>query len=212
MDSTQIVTANELEDFADRRDSQGAIPELIWLLITQSCLDLALCNIAYGDAVNQPGYDGIVETPGGFRHFVPKQKSYWEIGTGRDPQDKATQDYNKRTDSTSLDERQKTSYIVVTPRGGKAGGWDQPSQQKWLEARKNDGWRSISILDGNRIADWLREFPGIGKWLLKRMGLVKSISGFSTPAEHWENLQQMVHQGDPPLPPKVFFSWQGCCL
>jgi hypothetical protein len=106
MDHTLIVTAGELEDFANRRDSQAAIPELICLLVKE-LPDLTMCRIPYGDSINQPGWDGLVETENGFRQFVPKKKSFWEIGTGENPQNKATNDFTKRTRAMLPQDRQE---------------------------------------------------------------------------------------------------------
>ena len=55
MEHTQIVTALELEGYAELRDSEAVIPELVWLLVNESVPDLISCRIPYGDAVNQPG-------------------------------------------------------------------------------------------------------------------------------------------------------------
>src|SRR6266436_5510967 len=96
MEHTQIVTASELEDYAQRRDSEAVIPELLWMLVDSSVPD-AICRIPYGDSVNLPGLDGLVETESGFRQFIPKQRSFWEIGRGKNPQTKAGEDYKKRT-------------------------------------------------------------------------------------------------------------------
>ena len=205
MDHTQIVTASELENYANTRDSETVIPELIWRLITESVPDLTTCRIPYGEAVNQPGLDGLVETETGFQQFVPLKKSVWEIGTGANPQRKATDDISKRNRSMGPKERHNYTYVVVTPRGAGSGGWSQPAQTKWTKRHVQDNWAGLKILDGYQIADWLRDFPAIGKWLLKQMGLVKTMAGFTSPAEHWENLQQLSKQNnDPPLPPKLF--------
>ncbi len=204
MENTQIVKATDLEKHADARESQAVIPELVYKLVDLSCLDLTTCRIPYGDNVNQPGLDGLVETENGFRHFVPKGKSFWEIGTGNDPQGKATEDFKKRTGQISEQERQAVSYVFVTPHSAGSGGWNETAQRKWLKRREKDGWRDIKIIDGIKLADWLQEFPAIGKWLLKKMGLVKTRVGFATPAEHWENILQLTRTGDPPLPPKIF--------
>ncbi|MDD5355485.1 MAG: hypothetical protein PHY56_02990, partial [Candidatus Omnitrophica bacterium] len=204
MEHTQIVNAGELDKYADTRESQAVIPELIYRLVSESCFDLTMCRIPYGDNVNQPGLDGLVETESGFRQFVPKGKSFWEIGTGSDPQDKATKDFKKRTEQISAQERQGASYVFVTPRAAGSGGWDEPAQRKWLEQRKNSGWYKNKILDAIQLTDWVQEFPAIGKWLLKKIGLVKSMIDIITPAEHWENIQQFTRIGDPSLPPKIF--------
>ncbi len=201
MEHTKIVTPSELEDFADRRDSEPVIPELVATLVNLSVPDLSLCRIPYADSIGLPGLDGMVQTEGGFRQFVPKQTSYWEISRGADAQGKATENYTKRTGKTPVAERENVTFVFVTPR---SRDWDQPSQAAWIQRRQGDGWKEIKVIDGIQLCEWLREFPGVGKWLLHRIGLVKALTGFQTPAEHWSYLAQMVSKDDPPLPPKIF--------
>ena len=81
MKYTSIITPNDLARYADTRESEGIIPELICRLIKQSAANISECRIPYGDAVNQPGMDGLVYCKTGFLEFVPAGKSYWEIGT-----------------------------------------------------------------------------------------------------------------------------------
>jgi hypothetical protein len=200
MEHTKIVTPVELEDYAGRADSERVLPELISRLINLSVPDLTLCRIPYGDAVGLSGLDGIVQTESGFRQYVPKQTSFWEMGRGERAQDKATKDYRKRTDKTPPEERANTTFVFVTPR---SKDWDQARQAKWMRGRRADGWKDLKILDGVQLCDWLREFPALGAWLLQRIGLVKSITGFRTPAEHWANLEHL-NGDDPALPAKVF--------
>lgn len=203
MEHTHIVTANDLESFADRRESEGVIPEFISHLIKETVPDLTLCRIPYGDAVGQPGLDGIVETVLGGRQYVPTGRSVWEIGTGAGPQPKATSDFGKRTKKTPEPERKETTFVLVTPH---AARWAQPKQAKWRNRRIKYGWKDIKIIDGVVLEDWLREFPVLGLALLKRMGGIRRMAGISLPTEHWENLQQVRGNGDPPLPPKLFLA------
>lgn len=191
MEHTKIVSAAALNEYADRRESEGVFPELIWLLIDASVNDLTACRIPYGDNVNQPGWDGLVETPNGYRQFVPAKRSYWEIGTGSKPQGKATSDFGKRTKEMTPEEKSESSYVFVTPRTAAAGGWAEPAQRKWKDSRKTLGWFGISILDGQYLEDWLRDFPAIGRWLLKKIGSLSAQSSISTPAEHWELLSSL---------------------
>lgn len=207
MEHTQIVTASDLERYADTRDSESVIPELLWTLINDSVDDLTTCRIPYGDGVNQQGWDGLVETERGFHQFVPRSKSYWETGTGHPPQTKATKDFRKRLEKLGLPQRAEATFIFATP-----CNWAEPAQRKWILARSTSGWGAIKILDSVLLADWLRQFPVTGRWLRKKMGLASSISGFRTPSEHWENLQAFNRKGDPSLPPKLFLVGrdQGC--
>jgi hypothetical protein len=201
MEHTKLVTPRELEDFADRRDSEPVLPELVASLVNLSVPDLTLCRIPYGDSIGLAGLDGMVQTESGFRQFVPKQTSYWEIGRGANAQGKATKEYKKRTRKTPPAERAKATFVFVTPR---SEDWDQTSQTAWIQRRKRGGWKEVKIIDGVQLCEWLREFPAVGKWLLQRIGLVKALTGFQTPAEHWSHLAQMIGKDDPPLPPKIF--------
>lgn len=204
MDHTHIVEAGDLDRYAPTKDSQAVIPELIYWLVKQSCSDLVVCRIPYGNAVNQPGWDGMVETKQGFLEFVPKGKSYWEIGTGADPQSKATDDFKKRTDEIDDEERADSSFVFVTPRSSASGGWNEPEQTKWLERRKDKGWKLIRVIDGVKLADWLREYPAIGKWMAKKLSLTSNLGGLTTATEHWDDLISECAVDDPPFPPKLF--------
>lgn len=204
MDHTHIVNSSDLERYANTRDSQAVVPELLYFLVRQSVPPSSLCRIPYGDAVNQPGCDGLVETQQAFLEFVPEGMSYWELGTGSDPQKKATKDFRKRTKALTSDELSRRIFVFVTPRSGGSGGWTAQKQTAWLRRRRESGWKQIRIIDGIILADWLREFPSIGRWLAKKMGLSKSLGGFTTPREHWELIAKQVPTGNPPLPPELF--------
>lgn len=212
MDHTHIIQAGDLDRYAPTRDSQAVVPELVYWLVKQSCPNLVICRIPYGDAVNQPGWDGMVETDEGFLEFVPKGRSYWEIGTGADPQSKATDDFKKRTDEIDVEDRAASSFVFVTPRSSGSGGWNEPEQTKWLERRKDKGWKLIRVIDGVKLADWLREYPAIGKWMAKKLNLTSTLGGLSTATEHWEDLFSECAADDPPIPPKLFtVGRQGAC-
>lgn len=204
MDHTHIVQAGDLDRYAPTKDSQAVIPELVYWLVKQSCPNLSICRIPYGDAVNQPGRDGVVETDKAFLEFVPEGKSCWEIGTSADPQSKATDDFKKRTETLSDAERATSSFVFVTPRSSGAGGWNEPEQAKWLERRKDKGWKLIRVLDGVKLADWLREHPAVGTWMATKLGLTRSLGAISTATEHWDNLSAECSSTDPPFPPKLF--------
>jgi hypothetical protein len=148
MEHTYIVTAEDLSDYADKDGSASVIPELIWMLIKESVpvQELTTCRIPYGKSINQPGLDGLVKTLNGFGRFIPPSKSYWEIGTGKNPQQKATKDFEKRISETAPSDAKEATCVVVTPRT-----WNLPAQQKWRNAREKFGWKDIKIL-GNYSA------------------------------------------------------------
>ena len=204
MDHTHIVQAADLDRYSPTRESQSVIPELIYWLVKQSVPPPTVCRIPYGDAVNQPGWDGLVEIAQDFLEYIPSGASYWEIGTGANPQNKATTDFKKRTEALSDDERAKSSFVFVTPRSSLSGGWNEPEQTKWRDDRKNNGWKLIRIIDGVKLADWLREFPAVGRWMAKKLGLTRTLGGLTTPTDYWELVLAESVSDDPPLPPKLF--------
>lgn len=202
MEHTTIVSAAELEDYANTKASESVIPELICTLVKETVPDLTVCRIPYGDAVNQPGWDGLVETEAGGRQYVPKTKSYWEIGTGGKPQVKATNEFTKRKKQILAADRSGATFVFATPHSS----WTEPAQRKWKKRREDSGWQGIKILDGVQLTDWLREYPAIGLWLLNAMRVTKNIAGLATPAQHWDNLQRLKRGTDPSLPTKTFLA------
>ena len=204
MEHTHIISASDLEQYADRRESEAAIPELIYFLVKQSVSNTDECRIPYGDQVNQPGWDGRVHTEETFLEFVPRGWSYWEIGTGRNPQTKATADFTKRTKTLSGVDRAEAIFVFVTPRSAGSGGWTEPKQTQWRKRKEGRGWKEIRIIDGVKLADWLREFPAIGKWMAKKIGITPRLGGLATPHEHWNLIVSGGNAAAPPLPPALF--------
>ena len=200
MDHTRIVTAEDLSRYvnSNMNMSRGVIPELVNLLVSRSISHGDSCHIPYGDSVNQSGWDGVVECVQGFLQFVPKGCSYWEIGTGVNSKRKATDDLIKRTEQVQESVRRNTSFVFVTPRSSASWG------EAWLAEHKDKGWKSLRVLDGNQIADWLREFPSIARWLAVKMGIAVNSDGMTTPLEHWQSILNSGDKKDPPLPPELF--------
>ena len=204
MDHTHIIQAGDLSRYADTRDSQGVIPELICRLIRQSVPNASVFRMPYGDDINQSGMDGIVECKDGYPPFVPDGKSCWEIGTGTNPQAKASKDFLNRTKKLSVSERAESSFVFVTPRSAGANGWEEPKQTAWKKRRQNRGWKKIQIIDGGILVYWLKEFPALGRWMATKMGTTLSLGGIITPTEHWDLIRSLGEKGDPPLPPELF--------
>lgn len=212
MQHTHIITAADLSRYADTRESQGVIPELVYLLIRQSVPNADVCRIPYGDAVNQPGLDGVVECEEGHFQFVPGGNSCWEIGTGGEPQTKASDDFRKRTKKLNDAERAESSFVFVTPRSASSNGWEEPKQAAWIKRRQKHGWGQIRIIDGVKLADWMREFPALGRWMATKTGITPSLGGIITPLEHWDLILSQGDKDDPPLPPELFTtSRSGAC-
>src|SRR6185437_5059997 len=59
----------------------------------------------------------------------------------------------------------KTTFIFVTPRN-----W--ADKEKWIaEKRAQDIWKDVRAYDGTDILHWLEQYPAVGDWLAKHLGL-----------------------------------------
>ena len=183
MEHSKIISEDELGEFADIRESEAVIPELVCHLVRTSIpgTELLDCRIPYGSAIGQPGLDGYVETIGGFLPFVPVGHSYWEIGTGANPIKKATGDFNLRTEQSSHTERANATFVFVTPRSAGADGWNESSQRQWKEQRQNDGWKDIRIIVDTVCPSGCESFRNLTLAPRQELGLTSRESGIVTP-------------------------------
>ena len=198
MECTKIITAEDLSRYANSYISRGVIPELVYHLVRQSISEGDVCRIPYGDSIKQQGLDGVVECTYNDLSFVPEGRSYWEIGTGVGSKKKATDDLIKRTEQVAESVRRNTSFVFVTPRS--SGSWEEA----WLAEHAEDGWKEIRIVDGVKLADWLREFPAIALWLATKIGIIPKESGITTPMEYWKENFCRGQDAAPLLPPSLY--------
>jgi len=182
MKKTQLpirwIEATALEQFAETRDGQSTIPELINKLIRASigteANDLLFPS---GDSISQPGWDGICNVDKG-NEYVPSGFSGWEIGCNKKIAPKANSDYEKRSkDPLSLNP-ENTTFVFVTPLR-----WS--GKDKWIKARKTEAkWKDVRVYDVDRLVHWIELCPAVGKWLAVRIG--KLIPGLIQLDEAWK--------------------------
>ncbi len=156
---TELLTATDLEQWSERNDSREHLPTLVRRLILAVAAPATL-RMPAAEAVGLPGLDGEVTSSSGAPPFLPPGRSVWELGTGREPQDKAQRDYRKRVDGSTRDERAGIVFVFVTSRR-----W--PGSQDWVDRRTedDDGWAGIRVLDAEDLAAWLALCPGVHRWL-----------------------------------------------
>jgi hypothetical protein len=206
----KLINENQLDHWiaSNEREAQALTATLVSKLVWESLRSKKDFRFPEGDSIGQTGADGRLETDDEFEPFVPKGKSVWEFGAGKDAQKKATSDYTKRTKNTDDSTRQETTFVFVTPRWG-VSGWSETSQTKWINSRKKKkSWKDIKVLDGARLVKWIEHFPNIQSWLAGKMGI--AYGGFESVEEHWSILSS--YGEPPPLSPQVFTTnRQGAC-
>ncbi len=198
------ITAQNLVEWAGRRDGPAGLPELLSRLILVSCGPVAL-RFPADDSIAHPGWDGIVEssvpTP-----YVPQGSSAWEFGAQRDGiKGKADEDYEKRSaDSLGIDTATST-FVFVTPQR-----WAK--KDEWAATRRAEGvWRDVRVVDGDELVHWLDRHAGVAEWLAVRIG--RRPAGLRNLPEVWTNGPwRRVRRSPPKSPlPTATTRWSRCC-
>lgn len=157
------IDATELNSWANRRDAQARLPQLLRRLINATVQRLLRIGFPAGDSVQMGGWDGIVETSEG-NAFVPAGYSVWELGVTRGVKGKADSDYQKRcTDSLGLIPAE-TTFVFVTLRrwGGK---------NDWIREKNSEGiWAEVRAYDADDLEQWLELAPAVHTWLARLIG------------------------------------------
>lgn len=86
------ITATDLNQWADRRDAEGKLPELIRRLIAGSVNKIDRMRFPSGDSVTGPGWDGTLLCTEGAPLFVPEGCSVWELTTEKSVPTKTQED------------------------------------------------------------------------------------------------------------------------
>jgi hypothetical protein len=176
----RIVTAHHLKGWAETLplDAQAELPEVVRSLIRASCPDLEYYRFPGGNASQTHGWDGVTELKDGVL-FVPEGLTIWEFGAGASYKTKADEDFTKRTEELSAQERGRHSFVFVTPRI-----WDT-GLEDWIRERSGDAWRQVKIYDANALENWLEDHPAVSVPLAKKLGVVAP-TGFQTVDEFWD--------------------------
>lgn len=203
-----IISENRLDEWvrAHAREAQGLVVELVYRLVIASCGRVRERRFPLADSIGQHGPDGVLEVATEFEPFVPAGRSYWEIGTGLRPRDKATTDYNDLTATIPESIRKESTFIFVTPLSAARDweySWKESQQADWLEKRRRrNDWKDVRVIDGTKLTDWIHQFPAIELWLVQKIAGLATHQ-IETLEQHWQRLKTI---GDPSLTPQVFLT------
>lgn len=172
------VDATDLSQWAERRDAQGSMPELLTKLIRAAMGSAAKIEFPSDESVQFAGWDGTCGVEAGTEH-IPNGWSGWEIGTqGNKITGKADDDYTKRTADPRGLNKAEASFVFVTPRR-----WAQ--KRKWAEAKRAEkDWRDVRAYDADDLVHWIELYPAVGHWLAVALG--KRPVGVQQLVEAWE--------------------------
>jgi len=148
-----LADAEDIIQWAQRITSRADLARLVRSLIEQTNDQVVTLEMRAGEGAEAPGYDGIVEATKGTA-FVPKGRSVWELGTGGDPREKASDDYRERTKRPLGIDQANTTIVFVTPRRFE-------DKQAWIDRRRRGSpWPDIKVFDVDNIEEALEQAPG----------------------------------------------------
>lgn len=197
MSSGALCNAADLEAWADRREAQSVLPDVVRRLILASEAGINKLHVRSGEGVHLPAWDGIVEADRGTA-FVPKGISGWEMSVAADPKRKAERDWGTRTaDGLTLTPADAT-FVFVTPRR-----WSD--KEEWAARKTKEGpWREVRVLDADDLAAWLGHTPAVHTWLSIRIG--KTPRDVRDLKSHWKEWSRATR---PALTPQFLLSGRG---
>lgn len=168
----QVITATQLNQWADNIESRSLLPELVKKLIYASKHGLTKVDIPTGEQIQHPGWDGVVVSDNDSDNnevFLPNGTCLIEMGTNRDVKNKAEEDYSKRCKDSLGFDKESCTFLFITPR-------DWADGRIW-EQKKNDAgeWKNVKVITATILADWIEQCPAVGSWLNNVMGISADI-------------------------------------
>jgi transcriptional regulator, XRE family len=182
-DNPELITAVELNQWADRAHAKQVFPELMRRLLANTP-GVTNIDIRSHEGTAAPGWDGIATSKGS--SFLPQGELRFEFGTNKNPKSKAQKDYSKRRENPRNNEH---TFIFATPRN-----W--PGGQSWQEERKSDNhFADVKVIDAYTLEAWLKETPSIHYWISERLG--RSPQMVSTLENWWNSLEGKLEEKIP---------------
>jgi hypothetical protein len=143
----ELVAAVDLHQWSGTLAAQTTLPILVRRLILATT-PVSEITMRAREGALLPGWDGIVRSDVTDGH-VPRGTSGWELGTSKDPREKAQSDLRNRSENPlGLDPKQ-TTFVAVTSRLWR-------DRDDWLKARREEKtWADIRAFDADDLVTWL---------------------------------------------------------
>lgn len=171
----KFITSTHLKQWADTKESQSLLPELIRRLICASVKRLDRLSFPSGDAGHMPGWDGIVSCLEPI-DLVPEGDSLWECGVNKDIQSKANDDITKRAANPLGHIQAESTFVFVTLR-------EWAGADAWVLANQT-GWKKLVVYTAVELEVWIEKCPAVGLWLADKLNVLNA-GGYQLPDMFW---------------------------
>lgn len=171
----KFITSTHLKQWADTKECQSLLPELMRRLICASVKQLDRLSFPSGDAVHMPGWDGVVSSQEPI-DMVPEGESLWECGVNKDIQTKANEDITKRAANPLGHIKSDSTFVFVTPR-------EWAGADTWIAANQT-GWKKLVVYTAVELEVWIEKCPAVGAWLADKLNVLNA-GGYQLPDVFW---------------------------
>jgi hypothetical protein len=153
-----FIDGQAVSEWAARVGAPHQIPRLIRRLIwaTLDPSEIKRVSFPAGADVVLSGFDGELDAARG-SPWTPEGKSIWELSVERTKGSKAEKDYIARRDAIPVSERNQLTYVAVSARR-----WQKANRERWIDSKKQDGWKDVSLITAVELAEWLERAPAPG--------------------------------------------------
>ncbi|MGV7116664.1 helix-turn-helix transcriptional regulator [Paenibacillus kyungheensis] len=184
--------AIDIEQWAATIKARTRFAVFLRTLINSTGQKIKKIDFPGNDDAERPGWDGFLETEEG-TPWIPTGLSGWEFGTNNDPKPKADKDYKKSIEQTPFEERQKITFVFVTPRRWNNG-------QTWRKERlRENNWKDVLVLDASDLEQWLEQSISGQAWFAGEFNV--PAQGVKTLDKCWE---QWIVDTEPPMIESMF--------
>lgn len=176
----KYITSTDLNQWADTKECQQLLPELIKRLIDASASNVDRLSFPSGDAVYLPGWDGVASCDESL-DLVPAGISLWECGASEDVKGKIDGDYDKRTKNSLGYEKRESTFVFVSPRV-----WS--GADEWRQSHQGV-WKNVVVYTAVELERWIEKCPSVGMWLAEKRRILPS-GGYELPETYWNRWAQ----------------------
>jgi addiction module HigA family antidote len=188
------ISARQIDDWSNSIAARSRLSVFLRTLINSTGAGLTRVDFPGNDEAERPGWDGFVVASEG-TPWIPSGESGWEFGCSRDPEQKADGDYLKRTAATARTDRERTTFVFVTPRSWR-------NKERWKAERAAEGnWKTVLAFDASDLEQWVEQSIAAQAWFAAETGC--AAHGAKSLDQCWA---EWANATAPPLAPQLFKS------
>ena len=165
-----FIDGQAVSEWAAKVGASHQIPRLIRRLIWATLKPSEIRRISFpaGADTYLSGFDGQLDAAQP-SPWTPEGLSVWELSVRRDKGGKAERDYTGRRDAIPVSERNQLTYVAVSARR-----WQQAKRESWIDSKKQDGWKDVSLITAVELAEWLERAPALAVSFAQEIGRLPS--------------------------------------